>query len=213
MRRTLEVRHVREGATVGRLIAGSVLVMALLAAACASDPTVSVPPSSDQGDQAAAALDGIPPAALPGQPAAPVEVDAGTLAEDAVDVHGLEALLQEAGFVGGTQRQFSRTGAGRRRIVARVLTFETAGGASRYLAWLNDHVADVIGKAAPNPELHAPADGTVFEHHPNPCCHSETRIFLAAWLRGRTVVTLQVDGPAARASAVPQLLSQLDAAV
>ena len=88
-----------------------------------------------------------------------------------------------------------------------------SSAAERYLAWLNDHAADIIGKARPNDSLEAPAGGTVFEHAPNPCCHSETRIFLAAWQRGPSVVTLQVDGPAARASAIPELLSQLDAAV
>src|SRR5262245_4634350 len=212
MRRTQEVRHFHGRATVGRRIVGFALIAGLFVAACASDPTVPVPASSGQGGSVEG-LDPIPPAALPGHAAAAVALDAGTVAQDAVDVSGLHELLSDAGFVGGTQRQFSRTGAGRRRIVARVLTFETADGADQYLAWLNDHVADVIGKAAPNDHLRAPADGTVFEHAPNPCCHSETRIFLAAWNRGTSVVTLQLDGPAARASAVPELLSQLDAAV
>src|SRR5262245_15754519 len=213
MRRTLELRHFRRRATMGRRIAGLALVVGLFATACASDPTVPAPPHTDQGGAGVDALDPIPPAALPGHAAAAVTLDAGTLAGDAVDVNELEALLRDAGFVGGTQRQFSRTGAGRRRIVARVLAFESSDGAERYLAWLDEHVDDVIGDAAPNNALAAPDGGTVFEHEPNPCCHSETRIFLAAWNRGRTVVTLQVDGPAARASAVPELVSQLDAAV
>jgi hypothetical protein len=209
MRRTPQTRHFHRRATVGRRIAASVLVAGLLAA-CGSEPTVLVP-SPEQGTAVAVAP--IPQAALPGHPAAPVTLDAGTVAQDAVDVNGLETLLQDAGFVGGTQRQFSRTGAGRRRIVARVLTFETQAGAERYLTWLRDNVADMIGKAEPNGRLRAPANGTVFEHQPNPCCHSETRIFLAAWNRGPTVVTLQFDGPAARASAVHELVSRLDAAV
>jgi|SRR5262245_839464 len=212
MRRTPQARHLHGRATVGRRILGFVLIAGLLATACASDPTVPVPSPVVAGGSAPA-LDPIPQGALPGHAAAPVSLDAGTIAMDAVDVSGLGDLLDDAGYVGGTQRQFSRTGAGRRRIVARVLTFETADGANRYLAWLNEHVQDMIGKAAPNDALGAPADGTVFEHEPNPCCHSETRIFLAAWSRGRAVMTLQVDGPAARASAVPELVSQLDAAV
>jgi hypothetical protein len=53
----------------------------------------------------------------------------------------------------------------------------------------------------------------VFEHEPNPCCHSETRVFLAMWSHGRSVVTLVMDGPAARGPAIPELVSQLDAAV
>jgi hypothetical protein len=190
-----------------------IFACALLAgvfAACGSDPTVPVP--TDEG-VTAPSLDPIPTAALPGHPAAPVTLDAGALALDAVDVSGLEALLQDAGFVAGTQRQFSRTRGGRRRIVARVLTFETPQGAERYLAWLRSHVADLIGKAKANDGLGAPGDGTVFEHEPNPCCHNETRIFLAAWSRGHTVVTLEVAGEAARASAVPELVSRLAAAV
>lgn len=197
---------------MGRRIVGFALVAGLFATACASDPTVPVPPSIDQGG-AVEALEPIPQAALPGHPAAPVSLDAGTIAQDAVDVDGLESLLQDAGFVGGTQRQFSRTGAGRRRIVARVLTFETPEGAEQYLSWLRTNAADVIGKAKPNEELVAPAGGSVFEHEPNPCCHSETRVFLAMWGRGRNVVTMVMDGPAARAAAVPELVSQLDAAV
>lgn len=195
---------------MGRRIAVLAFVAGLLAA-CGSDPTVPVPPAGETTP--VANVDPIPQAALPGRPASPVTLDAPTLALDAVDVSGLETLLQDAGFVAGTQRQFSRTQGGRRRIVARVLTFETPEGAERYLAWLRTNVADVIGKAKPNEQLRAPAGGTVFEHEPNPCCHSETRIFLAAWNRGASVVTLQVDGPAARGSAVPELLSQLDAAV
>ena len=196
---------------MGRRIATFALVAGLLAA-CGSDPTVPVPPQSTQSPPLAV-FDPIPEAALPGHPAPAVRLDAGTVAQDAVDVSSMEILLQDAGFVGGTQRQFSRTGAGRRRIVARVLTFETRAGAERYLTWLRDNVADVIGKARPNDDLEAPAGGTVFEHQPNPCCHSETRIFLAAWNRGPIVVTMQVDGPAARAAAVPELVSQLDTAI
>lgn len=196
---------------MGRRIAAFALVAGLLVA-CGSDPTVPVPPPPDEGSQVAG-VEPISQAALPGRAASPVTLDAGTLALDAVDVTGLETLLQDAGFVAGTQRQFSRTQGGRRRIVARVLTFETPEGAERYLTWLRANVADVIGKAKPNEELEAPAGGSVFEHEPNPCCHSETRVFLAMWGRGRNVVTMVLDGPAARAAAVPELVSQLDAAV
>src|SRR5262245_1300122 len=169
MRRTPQARHFHGRATVGRRIAAFALVASLLGA-CGSDPAVPVPAASG-GNPTVADVDPIPQAALPGRPAAPVTLDTGALAQDAVDVSSLEALLQDAGFVGGTQRQFSRTGGGRRRIVARVLTFETPAGAERYLKWLRGNAADVIGKAAPNEELQAPAGGTVFEHEPNPCCH------------------------------------------
>ena len=159
------------------------------------------------------ALEPIPKAALPGSPADPVRLDAAAIALDAVDTAGLRSLLGEAGFVAGTQRQFSRVRAGRRRILARVLEFETSPGAARYLDWLRTHAEEVIGDAAPNADLDAPRHGIVFVHQPNPCCHNETRYFLAMWHEGARVVTVEIAGEGARASDVPELLSQLDAAV
>jgi hypothetical protein len=158
-------------------------------------------------------LEPIPVTALPGHPADPINLDAGSVAVDAVDVAGLEALLGKAGFVGGTQRQFSRVRGGRRRILARVLSFETPEGAAAYVAWLRDHADEVIGDVAPSAGLRAPSHGVVLVHEPNPCCHNETRIFLAMWHQGSTVVTIQIAGEGARESDVPELLSQLDAAV
>jgi hypothetical protein len=188
----------------------SLLVTGLLVSACASEQPTS-PPSRTTGP--AHVLDAIPSTALPGNPADPIDLDAATIASDAVDVSALETLLDQAGFVQGTQRQFSRMHGGRRRILARVLAFETREGAALYVAWLRDHGADVIGDAAPNDELRVPRHGIVLVHEPNPCCHNETRYFLAMWHEGSTVVTVEIAGEGARASDVPDLLSQLDAAV
>ena len=71
----------------------------------------------------------------------------------------------------------------------------------------------MIGKAAPSADLRVPSHGVVLVHEPNPCCHNETRMFLAMWHEGSTVVTIQIAGEGARESDVPELLSQLDAAV
>lgn len=188
----------------------ALLVVPLLTSACGSDPPTSLPtPSSDPAEF----VEVIPATALPGAPADPVDLDAAAIAADAVDAVGLESLLNQAGFVGGTQRQFSRVRAGRRRILARVLSFETPLGAARYLEWLTDHANDVIGEAAPNAGLAVPRDGVIFVHEPDPCCHNETRSFLAMWHDGSTVVTIEIAGEGARESDVPELLSQLDAAV
>ena len=192
-------------------IVASLLVTALFGSACASDqPTISAP-SRTTGP--AHVLQPIPSTALPGNPADPTDLDASSIASDAVDVTALEALLDQAGFVEGTQRQFSRVHGGRRRILARVLTFETAEGASAYVAWLGDHGDEVIGKATPSASLRVPRHGVVLVHEPNPCCHNETRMFLAMWHEGPTVVTIQIAGEGARETDVPELLSLLDAAV
>jgi hypothetical protein len=193
------------------VIVASLLVTALIGSACATDqPTISTP-SRTTGP--AHVLQPIPSTALPGNSADPTDLDASSIASDAVDVAALEALLDQAGFVGGTQRQFSRVHGGRRRILARVLTFETPEGASTYVGWLRDHGDEVIGKAASSADLRVPRHGVVLVHEPNPCCHNETRMFLAMWHQGSTVVTIQIAGEGARETDVPELLSQLDAAV
>jgi hypothetical protein len=199
----------RRNAEVG--IVAPLLVTALLGSACATEqPTISAP-SRTTGP--AHVLQPIPPTALPGNSADPTDLDASSIASDAVDVAALEALLDQAGFVAGTQRQFSRVHGGRRRILARVLAFQTQEGASKYVAWLRDHGGEVIGKATPSADLRVPRHGVVLVHEPNPCCHNETRVFLAMWHEGATVVTIQIAGEGARETDVPELLSQLDAAV
>lgn len=195
-------------------IVAALLAVALLGSACTTDTPTSTPtspPSLATGP--ARVLQPIPRTALPGAAADPVDLDAAAIAVDAVDVAGLRSLLEDAGFVGGTQRQFSRVRAGRRRILARVLSFETREGAAAYVAWLRDHADEVIGDAAPNTGLDAPRGGIVFVHQPNPCCHNETRYFLAMWREGPTVVTIEIAGEGARGSDVPELLSQLDSAI
>jgi hypothetical protein len=98
-------------------------------------------------------------------------------------------------------------------LLARVLVFESAEGAGRYLAWLTDHVDEMIGDARADEGLQAPAGGTVFVHEPDPCCHNETAVFLAAWSDGRRVLTLEIGGQAARASDVAELAATFDAAL
>lgn len=198
------------GSRVFRSWLVAALLVPLLTSACGSNPPTSLPtPSSGPAEF----VEAIPATALPGAPADPVDLDAAAIAVDAVDAAGLESLLNQAGFVGGTQRQFSRARNGRRRILARVLSFETPRGAARYLEWLTGHADDVIGEATPNAGVQVPNDGVVFVHQPDPCCHNETRSFLAMWHEGSTVVTIAIAGEGARESDVAELLSQLDAAV
>jgi hypothetical protein len=192
------------------VIAATLLVAAILGSACASEQPRSTPSRTTGPTHL---LEPIPPMALPGNSADPTDLDATSIASDAVDVAALEGLLDRAGFVGGTQRQFSRVRNGRRRILARVLMFESPEGASAYVAWLRDHGDEVIGKATPSTDLRAPSHGVVLVHEPNPCCHNETRMFLAMWHRGSTVVTIQIAGEGARESDVPDLLARLDAAI
>lgn len=183
----------------------ALLVAGILAASCGSDSQPRPP--------RAPTLEPIPAEALPGRAAQPKELDAREVSTDAVDVDELEALLESAGFVAGTERRFSRRVGGRRMTLARILVFETARGAHAYLRWLQDHVHDVIGNARPVDGLSVPDGTIVFVHQPNPCCHGETRLVLAAWNDGDTVKTLELGGQVVKPSVVPELISSLERAV
>lgn len=206
MPRTPEVRHFHERTTVGRTVTAAVALALLVAASCGADHTAP-PPASPSAPEA------IPAGALPGTASDAVALDMQALATDANAADELQTLLLDAGFEGGSERSFSKVAGGRRRMLARVLEFETAAGAQRYLRWLSDHVEELIGDADLDPALEAPGGGTVYVHEPDPCCHNDTRIFLAVWTDETRAVTLEIAGQAARASDVAGLASKLDAAV
>jgi hypothetical protein len=67
--------------------------------------------------------------------------------------------------------------------------------------------------ARPVEGLSVPAGTIVFVNEPNPCCHSKTRLVLAAWKDGDTVKTLELGGQVVETSVVPELMSSLERAV
>ncbi len=188
-------------------------LMLLLAAACASPDPDTGPPREPSPRSSDVVLKPIPEGALPGNPAPTLELDLTTLAADAIDAASLEALLADAGFLAGTERRFSETAAGRRRATARVLAFETSAGAERYVEWLADHVQELIGDAEVVRDTRAPSEAIVFVYEPSGCCHLETRVFLGAWRRGSTVVTLKLAGQSVRLGTMIGFASRLDEAV
>jgi hypothetical protein len=194
-----------------RLVATGLMLP--VAAGCASpDPGMGSAPELSPGSSQVV-VEAIPEDALPGAAASAVELDRSVLAGDAIDVASLGALLSDAGFVAGTERRFSQTAAGRRRATARVLAFETAAGAERYVEWVADHVQELIGDAQVMRAAGTPAEAVVFVHEPSGCCHLETRLFLGAWRRGATVITLKLAGQGVRLSTMVGFASRLDAAV
>ena len=207
MPRTSEVRHFHERTTVRRPVTVAAAVTLLVATACGADdsaPSPAAPPPLGAA---------IPAAALPGTASDAVALDARTVATGATEHEELETLLLDAGFEGGSERTFSKVAGGRRRLLARVLEFETAAGAQRYVRWLSDHIEELIGDADLDPALGAPGGGTVYVHDPDPCCHNDSRIFLAVWAEGARIITLEIAGQAARASDVAELATRLDAAL
>jgi hypothetical protein len=71
----------------------------------------------------------------------------------------------------------------------------------------------MIGRARPVSGLRVPVGTLVFDHEPNPCCHSETRLVLAAWRTGARVVILELGGQVVETSSVPEFVSELRASI
>ncbi|MEX2406242.1 MAG: hypothetical protein WD834_02795, partial [Actinomycetota bacterium] len=105
----------------GRSRAVLAVLVGLLLAACGS---------------AASGPGAIPADALPGIAGEAIRLDAAAVAVDADDTTELETLLADAGFVAGAERSFGQVDGGRKRALARVLVFDQADGARRYVEWL-----------------------------------------------------------------------------
>jgi hypothetical protein len=156
----------------------------------------------------------VPADALPGEGGEIVPLDTDLIVRDAIDAAELESLLEGAGFAGGTQRTFSQTqGTRPQRSLARILAFGDPAGARAYVAWLEEHLDEVIGTAE---LLEPPAvDGEAFLaiSEPDCLCPKAADVYLAAWARGSTVLTLEVGGKGVRIADVQKLAVAFDRAV
>jgi hypothetical protein len=162
----------------------------------------------------AAAPDPVPADALPGDAGEVVELDATFVAGDAIDFAELESILEDAGFAGGTQRVFSQSEVGRpQRSLARVLAFGDAAGAQAYLGWLEGHLDEVIGTAELLDPPEVPGAAFLAISQPECLCPKATPVYLAAWAKGPTVLTLEVGGKGVESADVHELVTTLDGAV
>jgi hypothetical protein len=155
----------------------------------------------------------IPADALPGVAGEAITLDASDVAVGADDTTGLEALLADAGFVAGAERSFGRVDGGKKRALARVLVFDEAEGARRYVTWLEDHTDELTGDTESLGAPQLPGARFLVVHEPDACCPRETPVYLVAWGSGGTVLTLEVGGVGVGASDVKTLASLLDAAI
>lgn len=171
-------------------------VVAAVLVGCASRPA-SVPPPP------------LPPGAVPGLQASSRVLDAPAVALDALDPSALRDLLERSGYVVGRERSFSGGRGDVRAVVARVLVFEDATGASGYLRWVLSHVEDLLGPSDALEPL--PTGSRLFRSRPSGCCPKETRTYLTAWRRGERVLWLLVSGPGVSREGVGALAARLDA--
>lgn len=133
------------------------------------------------------------------------------LARDASDPASLATLLEEAGFRSGSERTYAGPGERFSLAVTRVLSFDDADGAETYLTWLREHPSEFLGAVERLPPLDVPGSPFLTVHLPGGCCPKEVPIYLAAWRRGSSVVSLRVSGRGLERDVVRDLVIELDA--
>jgi len=150
-------------------------VVAIAAGCGASEPAPDLPPPL-----ASAAL----PQLTPRDRALP----AHELALDALEPSDLAALLDDAGYRGGSEREFSGHTDTFDHVVSRTLVFEDVAGAEAYVDW-------IAGPSRSLTSIGLGAERSVlFELEPCPTCKKQLPTWFGAWRRGPKVSYLLAAG-------------------
>lgn len=117
------------------------------------------------------------------------------LAEDALEPADLAVLLDEAGYRGGTEREFSGHTDTFDHVVTRTLVFEDVAGADAYVDWIAGHTGDLAGPSRSLAPIGLGAErSALFELEPCATCKKQLPTWFGAWRRGSTVSYLLVAG-------------------
>jgi hypothetical protein len=181
------------------LAAAALLLSACASAAPADDPltTGTRPPI-------------LPASALADMTSDLMSVDADHLANEVTHPDDLRTLLDDAGLARAAQRSFGGGRGAFSRVVARGLVFETEEGAAAFVAWFGDHAPQQIITSERISPTGTPDGVIVFHHLPDGCCHNDVPVFLAAWQRGDSVLTLHAGGRRANVRAFVDLIAAYD---
>jgi hypothetical protein len=137
----------------------------------------------------------LPASALPGLQSRSRALTVVALAAETIDHAGLRRVLEDGAYRAGSEREFFGRSTSFDHVTARVLRFDRAAGASRYLAWVRGHAAELLGSPRAVTALGIGRGGFLFR--PHGCgCHADRPTYLAAWRRGSLVATLQASGEA-----------------
>lgn len=154
----------------------------------------------------------LPADALPGRAEAARTLEAADLSAAEADPAEALGVLDDAGFAGAVERNWTQPER-RRRAEVRLIAFGGADGAERYLAWLRAHVGEPSGTASPGTALATPAGAAVAVREPSGCCPKEGRTLFVTWREGSIVVVLAVSGPRVRLRDAAELAPLLARAV
>jgi len=137
----------------------------------------------------------LPSAALPALASRDRALPAGELALDALKPSDLSALLDQAGYRGGTEREFSGHTDTFDHVVSRTLVFEDVAGADAYVDWIAGHTGDLAGPSRTLAPIRLGAERSVlYELEPCATCKKQLPTWFGAWRRGSTVSYLLVAG-------------------
>ena len=182
--------------------ARTVAVVVILSA-CASAPATDGPLTAGPTPPL------LPASALPRMTSDTTAVDADHLANEVTHPDDLRSVLDGAGFVRAAQRSFGGGSGAFSRVVARGLVFEAEEGAAAFVRWFGDHAPEIVTSERIAP-AGVPDDVVVFRHEPDGCCHNDVPVFLAAWQRGDSVLTLHAGGRRANLRAFVELIASYD---
>jgi hypothetical protein len=180
---------------------GIPLVVALLAAACASSNSIVLPSAAPNASVSVS---------IPRLPVGNMHVADSTktgeeASIDATDPEAMQTVLDGAGVVGVQERVYTGGRGSYSRVVVRAWEFTDAQGAGAFYDWMRTNAThSVIGEAKPVP-------GTeLFVHEPSGCCHEETPVYLGAWQNARLVWTVVASGPRIQTRPVVALVEQIE---
>lgn len=178
------------------------LVVALATTACGSGEEGAAPAPATMSGSALRELD-----------SRERTLDAATLADDSYEPEELARVLEEGGYVIGSEREFSGKSRTFEHVVARTLRFEHATGAEHYLDWFRLHPDDFLGRSEPAKLSPPGQSGVAFALAACGSCKKEVPTFLAGWRRGEVVLTLLAGGSGANTERFSALARQLDETV
>ncbi|MGZ8617871.1 MAG: hypothetical protein ACXWYW_12275 [Actinomycetota bacterium] len=176
----------------------------LLLLSCASAPTTDGPPASGAPPPV------LPASALPRMTSDATPVDTDHLANEVTHPDDLRSLLDDAGFVRAAQRSFGGGRGAFSRVVARGLVFDVDAGAAAFVGWFGEHAPEEIITSERISPAGVPEGVVVFRHLPDGCCHNDVPVFLAAWQRGESVLSLHAGGRRANVRAFVELIASYD---
>ena len=155
----------------------------------------------------------LPASALPDLEQRARALPLGALAADSLKPEPLRQLLEESGYVTGSEREFSGKTRTFDHVIARTLAFEKPEGAEAYLGWLGTHGDDFLGRAQPEKLALPGTSGVAFTLAACGTCKKELPTFLAGWRRGATVLSLLASGSGANPERFGALARNLDGTV